>query len=400
MIARPAASDRTTSERIHYLDWLKVLIVYGIFVYHVALVFVVATWLVSNQQRIPALSVFVAFCFPWGIPAMFMISGADAWFGLRRHSAADFVWKRVLRLVVPLIAGLILLSPFQRFVTSQNPPPPLSAFPDFYVRFFRTFRFEADPGFISKYWLHLWFLGYLFAISVACLPLLVWLRGAGGRSFVADLIRLANFRGGLFLMALPLFLAQLVLRPAFPAYQDWADVATYVFVFGAGAIFFSDRGFEAAIVRDIRSIVIAGVLAVFGLTVVFSYVNYNLGAISHLTLPEQVAFSLFWTLDVWMWNLAVLYVGIRWLNRSSRTLRYTNESVLPFYVIHHPVVLTLASFIVTWQLGLWPKFFLIVILAYAITLAIYELGVRRWSLMRTAFGLGPMHPMQPALSSA
>jgi glucans biosynthesis protein C len=387
-------------DRIHYLDWLKVLIVYGILMFHASLVFTTATWLVSNHDRSRALSVFAGFCFPWGIPAMFLIAGADAYFGTRSSTPRTFVWRRVLRLLIPMIVGLFVLSPYQRFVTSHNPPPPLSTLPDFYLQFFKSFRFEADPEFISRYWLHLWFLGYLFAISVACLPLLMWLRGAGGRSFVADLIRLANFRGGLFLMALPLFAAQLVLRPAFPAYQDWADIATYVFVFGAGAIFFSDRGFEAAIVRDIRSIVIVGVLAVFGLTVVFSYINYNMGAISRLTLPEQVAFSLFWTLDVWMWNLAVLYAGIRWLTRSNRVLRYANDSVLPFYVIHHPVVLTLASFIVTWQLGLWPKFFLIVVLAYAITLGIYDVGVRRWPLMRTLFGLGPIRTAQPALSSA
>jgi hypothetical protein len=58
-------------------------------------------------------------------------------------------------------------------------------------------------------------------------------------------------------------------------------------------------------------------------------------------------------------------------------------------VIHHPVVLTLASFVVTWNLNLWPKFALIVVLGYAITVTLYDLGVRRWKLMRTIFGLGP-----------
>jgi glucan biosynthesis protein C len=387
-------------ERIHYLDWLKVLIVYGILMFHVSLVFTTATWLVSNHERSTALSIFAGFCFPWGIPAMFWIAGADAYFGTRSTPPAQFVWKRVLRLLIPMVVGLFLLSPYQRFVTSHNPPPPLSEYPAFWLHFFQTFRFEADPEWISRYWLHLWFLGYLFVLSLVCLPLFVWLRTAGGKTFVSDLIRLSDFRGGLFIMPLPLFIAQLVLRPAFPAYQDWADIATYLFVFVAGAVFISDRGFEAAILRDIRTILVVGVLAVAGLTVEFSYVNYNMGAIAHLTFAEQVAFSLFWTFTVWMWNLAVLYAGIRWLTRSSRVLRYASESVLPFYVIHHPVVLTLASFIVTWPLGLWPKFFLIVALAYAITLGIYDLGVRRWPLMRTVFGLGPMRRPQPALSSA
>jgi glucans biosynthesis protein C len=383
-----------SGERIHYLDWLKVLIVYGILLFHVSLVFTTATWLVSNHARSTALSVFAGFCFPWGIPAMFLISGADAWFGLRSNSPRQFLWKRVLRLLLPMLLGLIILSPYQRFVTSHNPPPPLGELPGFYVHFFRSIRFEADPEWISKYWLHLWFLGYLFAISAVCLPLLAWLRRDGGMRFVDELVRLSEIRGGMLLAAAPLFLAQLILRPFFPAYQDWADIATYLFVFAMGAILISDRRFEAAIRRDVRSTVVVGVLAVIGLTVLFSYSNFNIAAISHLTIPEQTAFSLLWTLDVWAWNLAVLYLGIRWLNSTNPALEYAQESVLPFYVIHHPVVVTLASFIVTWQLGLWPKFAIIVVLAYAITIGIYDLGVRRWPLMRTLFGLGPMRKRQ------
>lgn len=391
-------------ERIHYLDWLKVLIVYGILLFHASLVFSATDWLVNNHDRSLTLSAFAAFCFPWGIPAMFLISGADAWFGLRSNTPREFLWKRVQRLLLPMVAGLIVLSPYQRFVTSHNPPPPLSELPAFYVRFFTGLRFEADPEWISKYWLHLWFLGYLFAISAVCLPFLAWLRRSGGMGLVGDLVRIANFRGGMFLFAAPLFLSQLILRPFFPAYQDWADIATYVFVFAVGALLISDRRFEAAIRRDVGWFVLAGALAAGGAALILSTLHYDPSALPRQPIGVQAAFALFWTLDVWMWNLAVLYVGIRWLTRPNRALEYAQESVLPFYVIHHPVVITLASFIVTWQLGLWPKFVILVVLAYTITLLIYEFGVRRWRPMRTVFGLGPPRKRapdgQPAVSSA
>ena len=377
-------------ERIHYLDWLKVLIVYGILLFHAALVFTGGTWLVSNRQGSLVLSAFAGFCFPWGIPAIFLIAGADAFFGSRSITPGQFVWRRVLRLLLPMAIGLFTLSPYQRFVTSRNPPPPLSAFPDFYVNFFRTFHFEPTLQWISRYWLHLWFLGYLFAISIVCLPLLRWLRREGGLHFTEFMVRLANVRGGVLFLAVPLFIAQVVLRPLFPGYQDWADVATYTFVFAMGALFFSDRRFEAAIRREIHWILVIGVFAVIGVAGVFSTVRYDMLALSHLPSAESTAFALFWTFDVWAWNLAVLYIGIRWLDRPNRVMSYAQESILPFYVIHHPVIVTIASFVVTWSLGVWPKFAVIVLLGYAITLTLYELGVRRWPLMRTMFGLGPM----------
>ena len=374
-------------ERIHYLDWLKVLIVYGIFVFHVALVFSLGTWLVSNRERSILLSAFAGFCFPWGIPAMFLIAGADAWFGLRAHSAGEFVKGRVQRLLIPFVVALIVLSPFQRFVASHNPPPTLDHMGAFYIAFFTGFRFEPNLQWIGTYWMHLWFLGYLFAISLICLPLLKWLHGGEGRRLTSALVVIGNRRGGIFLLALPLIASQVVLRPLFPAYQDWADVATYTLAFLAGAVFFSNRGFEPAIRRDIRLILATG-LASVGAVGLFLWLSpSHLPTAKGVPLLAEVAYSFLWSLDIWSWLLAVLYLGIRWLDAPNRVLDYLQESVLPFYVLHHPAVLLVASFVVTWNLGVWPKFAVILVVAFALTMVLYELGVRRWRLTRLLFGL-------------
>jgi hypothetical protein len=376
-------------ERVHSLDWLKVLIVYGIVVFHVSLVFTFSTWLVSNHEHSVILSAFAGFTFPWGIPAMFLIAGADAWFGLRSHSVASFIRKRFLRLLVPMVPGLFILSPFQRFVTSQNPPPPIQDMGAFYVAFFRNFHLDWTLQWVSQYWLHLWYLGYLFAISVVCAPLLVWLRSPAGRRLTSALVAVANRRGGLLLLAAPLCLTQLVLRPRFSAYQDWADVATYTLAFTWGAVLFSDRRFEAAIRRKIRWLLLAGTLAISGVGILTYVTPSHLPWDTHAPLGVQSAYALFWSLDVWSWLLAVLYLGIRWLDFPNRVQEYLRESILPVYVIHHPVVLVVSSFVVTWSLGVWPKFALILVTVLTLTMVIYEFGVRRWAITRLLFGLGP-----------
>ena len=374
-------------DRIHYLDWLKVLIVYGILLFHVSLVFSAVPWLVSNHDRSIVLSAFAAFCFPWGIPAMFLISGADAWFGLRSRSPREYVMSRVRRLLLPMVAGLVVISPFQRFVVSHNPPPPWSELPAYYVSFLSRFHFEADMNWIATYWLHLWFLGYLFGISLACLPLLLWMRRDHGRRMSGVLVAVSSRRGGIFLLALPLFVSQLVLRPFFADYQEWADVATYTFVFLAGAVLFSDRRFEAAIRRDIAWIVAGGVVSLAVVGAVFLQAHSQVYQVSLLPAPAQAAFALAWSYDVWCWLLAVTYLGIRWLDFPNRVMSYLQRSILPFYVLHHPIVLTLASFVVTWNLGLWPKFGVLLVASYALTIGLYEFGVRRWAPTRALFGL-------------
>ncbi len=374
-------------ERVHHLDWLKVLIVYGIVVYHVALVFVYAPWLVSNAQRSVALSVFAAFCFPWGIPAMFLIAGADAWFGLRSHTVSEFVRKRFLRLMVPFAAGLVVLSPLQRFIASRQPPPPIEQLPAYYVTFFRTIQFDGGLQFIGRYWLHLWFLGYLFVISAVCAPLLAKLRSAEGTRFSTRVVEVAA-RRGVFVFALPLVLAELILRPLFPSYQDWADVATYVLVFVWGAVVFSDRRLEDAIRAQIRGILAVAVAA-----------SFALAATTYLA-PQGVhwapyAGAIAWSLYVWAWLHTVLYIGVRWFDRPSRFVTYAEESVLPVYVIHHPIVLLVAGFVVTLSLGVWAKFFLVLSAVALLTFLVYELGIRRWPVMRALFGLGPQRKAGP-----
>jgi hypothetical protein len=380
-------------ERIHYLDWLKVLIVYGIVLFHVSLVFAFGNWLVSNHERSILLSAFAGFCFPWGIPAMFLIAGADAWFGLRSHSLKEFLSKRFLRLVVPMVPGLLILSPIQRFVTSSNPPPSIDRLWAFYLEFFRSFHFSWTLQFISQYWLHLWFLGYLFAITAVCVPVLVWLRKPAGRRMTSWLVSVASRKGGLLLLAIPLVLTQVVLRPRFPAYQDWADVATYGLAFLWGAIAFSDPRFAVAIRQQIRWLLAAGLLATLGIGWLVYFAHINPAGDSGAAPGAQVADAIVWSVFVWSWLLAVMYLGIRWLNSPNRGLRYAEESILPVYVIHHPLVLVVASFVVTWNLGVWPKFLVILVVVANLTLAVYEFGVRRWRVTRLLFGLGTKPPV-------
>jgi acyltransferase-like protein len=340
-------------ERVYHLDWLKVLIVYGIVVFHVSLVFSFGTWLVTNHDRSLILSAFAAFCFPWGIPAMFLIAGADAWFGLRSHTIGQFVRGRFTRLVVPLVPGLLVISPLQRFVSSSNPPPPLQQLPSFYVAFFRDIHLEWSLQVISQYLLHLWFLAYLFAISLVCAPALAWLRSARGQSLTSATLTIASRPGGVLLLGVPLLVTQLVLRPYFFRYQDWADVATYTLVFLWGAVIFSDRRFEAAIRRQIHWLLAGGLIALLGFGL------FNFLSPSHRpdqpgsSFVSEVMQATLWSLFIWSWLHAVLYLGFRWFDFPHRVLTYASESVLAVYVIHpdHPVRRVLSRDMEPWPMA-------------------------------------------------
>ena len=58
-----------------------------------------------------------------------------------------------------------------------------------------------------------------------------------------------------------------------------------------------------------------------------------------------------------------------------------------FFVLHHPVILVLAYFVVQWNVGLLPKLLVVTFGASAISLALYEYGIRRLRPLRFMFGM-------------
>jgi hypothetical protein len=233
MQPRVAAAESPTNHLV-YFDWLKFLVIYGIVVYHAALPFSYANWLIESRDRSWVLSAFTGFCFPWGIPLLFLLSGAAECFGLRSRPLVSFLVRRFLRLGLPLVVGVILLSPLQSYFVSvahHNLP----GIVEYYPRYLRGVRLDSTPLWVGRYTYHLWFLGYLLAITLATLPAMEWLRSQPGRRWGDRLATLSRRRGGILVFAAPLVASQLLLRERFPGYQDWADIATYTFVFLAGS---------------------------------------------------------------------------------------------------------------------------------------------------------------------
>ena len=89
----------------------------------------------------------------------------------------------------------------------------------------------------------------------------------------------------------------------------------------------------------------------------------------------------------------MLFVGMRFLDFSNKWLQYGKVAILPFYVVHQPVIIVTAYFVVQWNVGLLPKLLVVVLGAFAVSLGLYQLIIRRVGPLRTAFGMkaGPLN---------
>jgi hypothetical protein len=73
--------------------------------------------------------------------------------------------------------------------------------------------------------------------------------------------------------------------------------------------------------------------------------------------------------------------------RWQRAAGYANQAVLPFYLLHEPVIVAFAWIIVRWHAPIGVKYPALVAVSFAAALAIYGLAIRRYRITRFLFGM-------------
>ena len=89
----------------------------------------------------------------------------------------------------------------------------------------------------------------------------------------------------------------------------------------------------------------------------------------------------------WICVLAIFGLGMQYLSVRTPSLNYANEAVLPFYILHQTVILSVAYFVLQWGIPDVLEWAIVVVVSFAIIMAFYEYLVRRWNVMRFLFGM-------------
>jgi glucans biosynthesis protein C len=385
---RSEGAAPTKQARLFFLDWLRVLAVFAVFWYHTFRAFDVTDWHVKNAQQSLIVTIIITSFALWGMPLFFVLAGAASWFALHSRSPRQFLRERSLRLLVPLLIGLLLLSPLQAYFEALNHGTFAGSFLQFVPWFLAQPQLSWSPPWVN-YPYHLWFLEFLWVCSLLALPLFLFLRGPMGSRVVDTLAAWCARPGGIFLFILPLALVRVTVGVAFPGLDDWGDLAIYLTLFVYGYLLFSRPAFLDAIRRQgwialglgIGCLLLTGVAYATGwLETWASASNYTPGALLYQVMPVIYA---------WAVLVFVLFCGRRWLNFTTKRLAEANDAVLPFYVLHQPTIVVIAFFVVQWPMGILPKWLIISTLALALTLAVYVFAIRPVPWMRWLFGMKP-----------
>jgi peptidoglycan/LPS O-acetylase OafA/YrhL len=389
VLGQDAATEK--SPRLHYLDWLQILAVLGVFLFHAVHPFDdLYPWHIKNAESSTLVDIFVGFFASWGMPFFFLMAGATSWFSLRRRTAGRYLRERVTRLLIPYIVGAILLTPIQayyelthkgwwkggsivEFILSSE------ARSYFYTEFTQI---SLSPQIFGDLGYHLWFVAFLFAYALIALPVFTWLNAPSGKRFISWLAELANRRGSLLVFVIPIIFTRLILQPLFPELNGWSDFTFMLIFFICGYILISEKRFTQAIRRDWLLHLILGIacMSFFIFAPVYDWIGS----------PTTPGFYLAWSLHAinsWCWTMFIFYIGMRYLDFTNKWLHYAREASYPFFFIHQPMIIFIAFYAVEWQVSLPVKLLSVVIGSFAVSLGTYELLIRRIDPVRALFGM-------------
>jgi glucans biosynthesis protein C len=364
-------------ERQFYIDWLRILLILSVFLFHIGMIFNTWGWHVKNDQLYGGmLKNIMTFLHYWRMPLLFLISGAGTYFALGKRTSAQYLGERFRRLFIPFAVGVFTLVPVQVYIEKVSS---YNSLLEFYPHMFEGFYPEGNFS-----WHHLWFIIYLFVIALLISPFLGLLRSARFARFTERIESIFSKPLALNILIIPLLLSQLVLRSYFEVntndlVHDWASMALYIIFFMSGFILLPSKKISEAI-RKQRLLYLAEAVAV---TIIMFRVPSLIGSERTGEIIWDVS-SIFVALTC---GITALGFGKQYLNRDSKFRILANEAIFPFYLLHQPVIVVVGYFIVSLNIAVLLKFVLITISSFAIITGLYLLLIRRMNFLRIIFGM-------------
>jgi glucans biosynthesis protein C len=372
-----SAYQRTDS-RLYFLDWLRILALAGLVVYHVGMYYVSWDFHVKSPFAEPGLEPWMKLTGPWRMSLLFLVSGAATSFMLKGGPSFLFLGRRSAFLLLPLLTGVVFIVPPQSYFEVVQKYDYSGGYFEFLALYFSGYSgFCGGSGcLVLPTWNHLWFLPYLWVYTVlTCGILKVW---PAGLQWTSRLFEKALRGTGLFLIPI-LFIAcaRLVLVEQFPSTHalvgDWFNQIIYAGMFTCGAVFATSPVMWNRLACA-RWPALGTALAFWVL----------------LVLVNPAKPFLHGVVAVYQWTALVAAIGFVkvHLDRDGPLRRRLTQAVFPVYILHQTVIVVSSQVLLPFHWRPVVEGPLIILLTFAVSYVGYAL-LRRFECLRPWLGLKP-----------
>lgn len=342
--------------RRYDIDWLRVIAIGLLIIYHVAIGFQpwgVFIGFIQSTESLEAIWTPMSMLNVWRIPLLFFVSGMGVYFAIQRRDWKKLLSERAKRILLPFVFGMIAIVPLHVFMWQDYYSQELQYFP--------------NPA-------HLWFLGNIFIYVLVLSPLFFYLKKHQGGKVEQFLKRLLRNPLGLLVLMVPFILEAETVKPEnFELYA----MTGHGFVLGMVAF-------------------LVGFCCVYSGQVFWNTVTkwrwVLLGVAIVLYFVRLVEFDLrtpdfLMAIESNFWIFTIFGFGHKYLNKSGKTLEYLSQAAYPVYIIHMVFLYLGSLFIFPLEVAVWIKFILILVFTVGGCMAFYEFIIRRVKILRPLFGL-------------
>jgi len=343
-------------ERRHDIDWLRVIAIGLLLIYHTGIAFQpwgVFIGFIQNENSLQSIWVPMSMLNVWRIPLLFFVSGMGVRFAMRRRSWKQLLLERTRRILVPYVFGMFTLVPLHQLL--------------FLKYYSQDLAYAHGPG-------HLWFLGNIFMYVLVFSPLFYLLISREEQPWVRRLKKVISHPLGWLLLPAAFAAETWLLNPE--SYTFFA-MTTHGLVLGAlaflfGFLFvFAGEGFWKRLQR-FRWILLGLALLLF----LNRWLRNDLEVADPLMAVETAS-----------WVLTALALGSAYLRRPGKALSYLTKAAYPVYILHMFFLYLASYWIMPTALNPWVKLVLINLGTFGGCFLFYEFLVRRIFLLRPLFGL-------------
>ncbi len=344
------------SERRFDIDWLRVIAIGLLLIYHIAIAFqpwAVFIGFIKNEESLEWIWYPMSVLNVWRIPLLFFVSGMGVFFAIQRRNWKMLLLERSKRILLPFLFGMVAIVPLHILVWQ--------------VYYKQDLAYDPNRA-------HLWFLGNIFIYVLVLSPLFFYLKKHSGGKVQQFLSRLLSNPLGLLVMMLPLVAEAVLVRPdnfelyAMTAHGFWLGLVAFFVGF---MCVYSGKSFWNTVTSWRWQLLIIAIAFYTVRLVVFE-----------LNSPDYLK-----AIESNIWIFTVFGFGHRYLNRPSKALSYLSEAAYPVYIIHMVFLYLGSALLFELELSALVKFLLLFAFTTAGCMLTYELVIKRVKFLRPLFGL-------------
>ncbi len=372
--------------RLHYIDWLRVLAFITLILFHCAVPFVEHYhWEINSKETSPWITRIIWWTHQWRLPLLFFIAGVGVRFSLRRRSILKFMGERFVRLFIPLVFAIFFITPIQVYFEWLQSGLITSSYLEFYPQVYQIVPYP-DGAFT---WSHMWFVAYLFVFTILLLPIFSLSKVPWFKKLKSAVVMLFKNPITHLILALPFIIYFYTLFIDWPEQgsliSDWFVFVMSITFYLFGFLFSGIQAFWDTC-KYYRRWFLLIALTLAAILFIKYYWNFE----ELRPTSQNSSLYLYGALNgmhIWTIILAAIGYAMRYLNFKSERLLYLNTAVYPFYILHQAVIVASGYYVLQLKVPIILKLLLLIIICVSTIWLLYHFIIRKTKLTRLLFGM-------------